>query len=977
MHLTNTLKKYSHTIKKTTSVYLIMISTLFFSNIGIAQKHTPYSLGSEAIFTQNLISNRSQKQLSNEPNLITLKLSDTETLSGKINVTRGTTESYVVIGSIENNGKASFTISKDKGSIEGEIILTDKKKAYKYYSDDSNNVLIKEIDINEVLCIGSNQPTASEEEKEEESNLDPFFLLEAQQAQAEAQAVDLQSQPGVNYTVYLDFDGEVVSGTSWVNGDTINAVSSGFSDEEITTIWKVMTEDFRPFNLNVTTNRDVYEATPLNQRIMCIFTPTDNAAPGSGGVAYINSFSNTRVDNPCWVYSSRAVSAGGTGSHEVGHALGLGHDGIIEGTTYYSGHGSWSPIMGGGGRLLSQWSKGEYDNADNDQDDLAVITGDRNGFGYRLDDHGNTVTEASELIVSADGQVNASNNTGLISTTEDKDVFSFITAGGEVNFNFEPDPLYPNLNIQVRILNALEEEIDISSPNDDLNANISSTLAGGTYFIEVDGVGEGNLSDGFSDYACLGLYTISGSYEPGNNNQPPIANFEASQECGQLTFTSTSINIVNSYTWDFGDGNTSTAQNPVHNYTNGGTYTVSLSTVNDIGTDTKTESIDIIVASTPESVNQNICNGESATIKLNDSSVEYIWYDQEDSNTIVTTGNSFETPELTEDKTYYVSGATKTIVTGTTGIQNIDENSGNIHDGGQSLIFDLNEPILLNKAKVLADGSGNRTLLLRSETGELLESKEINIPDGESIIDINLSIPAGNNLEIGFSEGSNLFRNDEGANYPYEINDIISIKSSTASTGSLDYYYYLYDWQITTLGGCETTDRAMVSISVSDYPEVPSLTLVPDSNIINVNGNFVNYQWYFNNEIIIDATENNYSAEEIGAYKIEVSNENGCSTFSENIDVTDDNLVLSVDIPTNDGVLSSKSFKIYPVPTTDILHIDGLSEIQGISNIRVVNALGQVIKTYDSVIKSVDTSSLTEGLYFLIINDQITKKFLK
>ena len=971
MHLMNTLKKYSCTIKKPTSVYLIIISTLFFFNIGIAQEHAPYSLGSEAIFTQNLISDRSQKQLSNEPNLITLKISDKETLSGKINVTKGTTESYVVIGAIENNGKASFTISKDKGSIEGEIILIDKKKAYQYYSDDNDNVLIKEIDINEVLCIGSNQPTAAEEG----DNLNPFYLLEAQQAQAQTQAVDLQSQPGVNYTVYLDFDGEVVSDTSWVDGDTINAASSGFNDDEITTIWKIMTEDFRPFNLNVTTNRDVYEATPLNQRIMCIFTPTDNAAPGSGGVAYINSFSNTRVDNPCWVYSSRANSAGGTGSHEVGHALGLGHDGIIQGTTYYSGQGSWSPIMGGGGRLLSQWSKGEYDNADNDQDDLAVIAGDRNGFGYKLDDHGNTVTEASELIFNADGQVNASENTGIISTTEDKDVFSFITAGGEVNFNFEPDPLYPNLNIQVRILNAVEEEIEISSPNEDLSANISTSLAGGTYFIEVDGVGEGNLSDGFSDYACLGLYSISGSYDPGNNNQPPVANFEASQECDQVTFTSTSINIVNSYAWDFGDGNTSTAQNPVHNYTNGGTYTVSLSTANDVGTNTKTESIDIIVASTPQSVNQNICNGESATIILNDSSAEYIWYDQEEGNTIITTGNSFETPELTEDKVYYVSGATKTIVTGTTGIQNINENSGNIHDGGQSLIFDLNEPILLNKAKVLANGSGNRTLLLRSETGELLESKEINIPDGESIIDINLSIPAGNNLEIGFSEGSNLFRNNEDTNYPYEINDIISIKSSTSETAPLDYYYYLYDWQITTLGGCETNDRAMVSISVSDYPEVPSLTLDPDSNIINVNENFTSYQWYLNDEIIIDATENNYLVEEIGAYKIEVSNENGCSTFSENIDVTVDDLVLSVDIITNDDTLNL--FKIYPVPTTDILHIDGLSDMEEINSIRVVNALGQVLITYDSLIKSVDTSYLTEGLYFLIINDTITKKFLK
>ena len=51
--------------------------------------------------------------------------------------------------------------------------------------------------------------------------------------------------------------------------------------------------------------------------------------------------------------------------------------------------------MGGSsGKNLVQWSKGEYPNADNDEDDLKIITNDAvgnpNGFGYRADDHGYT-----------------------------------------------------------------------------------------------------------------------------------------------------------------------------------------------------------------------------------------------------------------------------------------------------------------------------------------------------------------------------------------------------------------------------------------------------------------------------------------------------------------------------------------------------------------------------------------------------------
>ncbi len=67
-------------------------------------------------------------------------------------------------------------------------------------------------------------------------------------------------------------------------------------------------------------------------------------------------------------------------SHEAGHTLGLGHDGANgTQTEYYGGQGSgntgWAPIMGVGyDQTVTQWSKGEYANANNTQDDLAIIS---------------------------------------------------------------------------------------------------------------------------------------------------------------------------------------------------------------------------------------------------------------------------------------------------------------------------------------------------------------------------------------------------------------------------------------------------------------------------------------------------------------------------------------------------------------------------------------------------------------------------
>ena len=90
-------------------------------------------------------------------------------------------------------------------------------------------------------------------------------------------------------------------------------------------------------------------------------------------------------------------------------------------------------------------------------------------------------------------------------------------------------------------------------------------------------------------------------------NKAPVAKFTfnpANPKIGdEIEFTSQSFdddgNIV-SYLWDFGDGNTSTEQNPVHSYDKTGTYNVTLTvTDNDGATHTQTQQIEV----TKEKVN--------------------------------------------------------------------------------------------------------------------------------------------------------------------------------------------------------------------------------------------------------------------------------------------------------------------------------------------------------------------------------------
>ena len=67
----------------------------------------------------------------------------------------------------------------------------------------------------------------------------------------------------------------------------------------------------------------------------------------------------------------------------------------------------------------------------------------------------------------------------------------------------------------------------------------------------------------------------------------PIADFEASVTEGgmplKVQFTDLTQNSPNSWNWDFGDGETSSEQNPTHTYSFPGTYTVKLEASNSIG----------------------------------------------------------------------------------------------------------------------------------------------------------------------------------------------------------------------------------------------------------------------------------------------------------------------------------------------------------------------------------------------------------
>src|SRR5438477_917194 len=281
------------------------------------------------------------------------------------------------------------------------------------------------------------------------------------------------SKRGSSNVLYLNFSGETVTNTLWnssLGRPVIRAVGfstdtnfASFSDAEqsaIKRIWQRVAEDYAPFDIDVTTERPAAFGPRTAHALITRSLDADgksNPSPSGGGVSYINVFGEAIYPSyrPSWIYYDKLAMTESyiaeAASHEIGHNLGLSHDGKTDGSEYYGCHGdgdtSWGPIMGSGyNRNVTQWSKGDYYLANNTQDDLAIIAAK---LGYRADDHGNTPATATPLVIS--GQTNVLSTTpeddpdnttpmnkGILERNTDVDVFSFTTGDGPIDLIVNP-----------------------------------------------------------------------------------------------------------------------------------------------------------------------------------------------------------------------------------------------------------------------------------------------------------------------------------------------------------------------------------------------------------------------------------------------------------------------------------------------------------------------------------------------------------
>lgn len=330
----------------------------------------------------------------------------------------------------------------------------------------------------------------------------------------------LSSLPSADATLYLDFDGHFES--QWgsyrnvhtpafdLDGDPLTFTQTEL--DRIQQIWEYVAEDYAPFRLNVTTVEPPSFADGVGLRVAI---GGDGMWSGGkyGGVAYVDSFTNY-LPNTVYVFSKN-LGAGNAryvadaSSHESGHGFGLHHQSRYRGVTkideYYKGPGDGrAPLMGNSFKATrSLWWLGTSAVSHRHiQNDMAHIARQANGFGYRPDDHGNSLQRASDLSISGSTATGA----GIIEQTTDVDYFAFTTGRGRIHFTVSVAPNVNNLDATLKLLDNQGRVIATADPSNSFNATIAANITRpGKYYVVVGSHGS---------YGDVGQYTLNGTIVP-------------------------------------------------------------------------------------------------------------------------------------------------------------------------------------------------------------------------------------------------------------------------------------------------------------------------------------------------------------------------------------------------------------------------------------------------------------------------------
>jgi len=274
-----------------------------------------------------------------------------------------------------------------------------------------------------------------------------------------------------------------------------------------------------------------------------------------------------------------------------------------------------------------------------------------------------------------------------------------------------------------------------------------------------------------------------------------------------------------------------------------------------------------------------------------------------------------------------------------------------------------NLPILNETQQMLTvKSAGNYSVKITDATGcstmsDVITVQSISLPSKPSITIVgDTQLCDGESVILISSSTSNNKWYKNGIAVPNATQESFTI--TEAGT------YYV---EVSTSNGICKISSDNIVVVVNPIPAKPTITvdsLTLTSSLAN------SYQWFKNEQIIINATTQTYTVSETGDYKVRIRDTTDCEAFSDvvNIQVT--------------GLSSNANsiIQVYPNPVKDVLMVSGIGNmVSGIGyrvSGEIYNYLGEVVLVVNTNNGLIDVSLLPNGIYILK-TDRGIAKFVK
>lgn len=437
---------------------------------------------------------------------------------------------------------------------------------------------------------------------------------------------------------------------------------------------------------------------------------------------------------------------------------------------------------------------------------------------------------------------------------------------------------------------------------------------------------------------------------------------------GDIQFTDQSTQVPQSWSWDFGDGNGSTMQNPTHTYAASGTYTVTLIVTNTLGTDTATQMVTVALPDPPIMTDGEACINNSAILSGTVNGQGYIQW-QDGQGNVVASGPTYTTPPLTANTTYTTFNVIS-FPAANVGPVNNNFGTGAYHGTTftGTVEFTANDAFTILSAFVDADGAGNRDLSLFDDAGNALQTVTVNIPDGPSRVNLGFNVPGPGDYAVG-GTGVDLYRNNTGANYPYTVAGLMTITGSPAGP---DFYYYLYDLEIqqdSCISGPSTVDATIIE---ADFT---TSSLLGVYNFTDASSGATSWSWDFGDGNSSTQQNPTHTYAQNGTYTVTLTINGGNCTYTETYDV--------VVVGLGEVLENNISISILPNPTQGAATLYISRAATKTIEVEVVSLDGRVLM--ETVLRkgntetAIDISDLPNAMYYVRLqsgDEVVVKKLL-